>query len=231
VERLTGDPILWRNAIYREIAFGNEKWARCFGEDVVRGEDRREEFSSLPWSDFIADCKKFKSLFPEKNAKDNLMLVRLPKTLNGGLTIKSLGMLAKKYFSDSSTGYRFIWSFMLGDKSIDKSRWVLMTRDVLPGSKDKYYTEQQDIVAGLAKKSLIGYEVPETLESIACIFSQYFDSKTRLFNGDPWNFTTCKEDIEGFHIVVGGFTLAGLEVGNSLSYDGKFVGVAALRKF
>jgi len=163
------------------------------------------------------------------------MLVRLPKTLNGQLTLKSLGELAKKYFSDSDTGYRFIWSNIvdeLGDKSIHKSRWVLMTKDVLPESRDKAYANQQKIVAELAEKSLISYEIPATLESAACILSQYFGSKTRLFSDKPPTFTRCQEKDHGFHTVVGGFGPDGLKVlerSNEGSND--WYGVAALRKF
>ena len=232
-KRLANDPILWKTAIYREIAFGNDKWAQCFGADVVKDEDNREEFSSLPLNDFIADCKKFKSIFPERNAKDSLMLVRLPKTLNGGLTLKSLGELAKKYFSASDTGYRFIWAAIIqeqGDKSIDKSQWVLMTKDVLPGSRNKSYGEQRKIVADLAEKSLISYEVPEILESATCILSQYFGSNIRLFSNSPWTYTRCQENIQGYQVVVGGFAPAGLDVSNH-RYDSVSFGVGALRKF
>jgi hypothetical protein len=231
-KRLANDPILWKTAIYREIAFGNDKWAQCFGADVVKDEDNREEFSSLPLNDFIADCKKFKSIFPERNAKDSLMLVRLPKTLNGGLTLKSLGELAKKYFSASDTGYRFIWAAIIqeqGDKSIDKSQWVLMT-DVLPGSRNKSYGEQQKIVADLAEKSLISYEVPEILESATCILSQYFGSNIRLFSDSPCTYTRCQENVQGYQVIVGGFAPAGLLLRHNC-YDHDHIGVAALRKF
>jgi F-box domain/Ring finger domain len=235
------EPTLWKIVIYREIAFGNDKWAQRFGKDVVKDEDSKEEFSSFPLNDFIADCKKFKSIFPEKNAKDSLMLVRLPKTLNGQLTLKSLGELVKKYFSDSNTCYRFIWPGIvdeLGDKSIDKSRWVLMTKDVLPGSRNKSYGEQQKIVAELAKKSLISYEVPDTLESAACILSQYFDSNIHFFNDGPYTYTRCKDKVQGFQAVVGGFGPAvegfgsgGLYVGCNSYGNDNCLGVAALRKF
>ena len=233
-KRLANEPILWKIAIYTEIAFGNNKWAQYFGTDVVKNEDNREEFSSLPSDDFIEDCKKFKSIFPERNAKDSLMLVRLPKTLNGGLTLKSLGELAKKYFSDNNTGYKFIWPPIfekLGDKSIDKSQWVVMTKDVLLGSSNKSYNEQQKIVAELAEKSLISYEVPETLQSAACILSQYFASNIRLFSDSPLTYTRCQENVQGFQVVVGGFAVAGLEVDHYYVYDNEKIGVAALRKF
>jgi hypothetical protein len=230
--RLANTPIRWKIAIYREIAFGNDKWAKCFGSDVVKYEDNSEEFSSFPWREYIADCKKFKEMFPEKKAIDTLMLVRLPKTLNGGLTIKSLGKLAKKYFPKSNSGYRHIWDAIIrerGDKSIDKSKWVLMTKDVLPGSKSKTFGEQHSIVADLAKKSLINYEVPEILESAACILSQYFGSNRRLFSNCPGTYTICKERAQGIQTVVGGFAPDGLDVYNFL--DRVIIGVAALRKF
>jgi len=232
-KRLANEPILWKIAIYREIAFGNDKWAQCFGTDVVKDEDNREEFSSLPSDDFIADCKKFKSIFPERNAKDSLMLVRLPKTLNGGLTLKNLGKLAESYFSNSDIGYKFIWTRIvqeLGDKSIDKSHWVLMTKDILPGSRAKSYGEQQKIVADLAEKSLISYEVPETLESATCILSQYFGSNIRLFSNSPWTYTSCQENVQGYQVIVGDFAPAGLCVRN-IGYVSVHIGVAALRKF
>ena len=161
------------------------------------------------------------------------MLVRLPKTLNGGLTLKSLGELAKKYFSASNTGYRFIWPAIIqenGDKSINKSQWVLMTNDVLPGSRNKNYSEQQKIVADLAEKSLISYEVPETLESAACILSQYFGANICLFSDSPWTYTRCQENVQGYQVVVGGFAPAGLSV-NYVNFDYSDIGVAALRKF
>jgi hypothetical protein len=131
----------------------------------------------------------------------------------------------------------------LGDKSIDKSRWAMMT-DVLPGSRDEKYDKQQKIVADLAEKFLIGYEVPETIWATACIFSkhfQYFDSKKCSFCNEPWTYTNCKETIlhppiqnqqvKEHLIVVGGLLPTGLEV-NSYTYgEVDFIGMAALKKF
>jgi hypothetical protein len=44
---LSSNPNFWKNVIYKEIAFSNDKWAQCFGENVVKDEDRQEEFASL----------------------------------------------------------------------------------------------------------------------------------------------------------------------------------------
>lgn len=231
-KRLASDETLWKKSDVYDKAISSKNWAQWFGDEAVKDEDLKEEWESLPWN--IARILESRCpIFPEKRVMDTHMLVRLPKTLNGGLTLKSLGELAKKYFSDSNSGYRFIWAAIvqeLGDKSIDKSHWVLMTKDVLPGSKNKSYGEQQKIVADLAEKSLISYEVPETLESAVCILSQYFGSNIRLFSDNPWTYTRCKDKVQGYQTVVGAFAPAGLYV-TSVSYDYDRIGVAALRKF
>ena len=71
---LASDPLLWKIAIYRERAFGNSKWAKCFGDEVVKDEDHEEEFLSLPWKDYIEDCKKLESYFLKKKRKIVLCL-------------------------------------------------------------------------------------------------------------------------------------------------------------
>lgn len=250
---LAGDDLLWKNVIYREIAFSNRDWKRCFGPEVLSHEDCREEWNSLPWREYIEDSRKFDKSFPEKSGKDHLMLVRLPKTLTatrlpdtkdeqgcciegelvGGLTLNSIGQLAKKYFPETEGGYRYIRDTLvneLGDHSVNKSCWVLITKKVLEGSRNQPYNKQQEMVADLAKQSLPGYEVPETLEAAACILSQYFMDSKRLYSDDPLTYTRCKEELQGYQTVVGGFAPAGLGVFN-LDYDSDYIGVAALRKF
>ncbi|CUI16187.1 hypothetical protein PNK_0559 [Candidatus Protochlamydia naegleriophila] len=237
-KQLASQPIVWKIAMYNEIAFGNSKWAKYFGKDVIKNEDTKEEFSSLPFDAFIEDCKKFKNLFPGKSAKDSLMLVRLPKTLNGQLTLKNLGELAKKYFPTSDAGYDkgYLWPPVLaegGDKTIDQSQWVLMTNDLLPDSRSKNYAEHQAMIANLAQQKLIGYEIPEIIESTACILAQHFktnsvgDSENPFYNG--CTYTVCKDNIQGSHTLVGGLKNSGLRIYYH-NQPGFATGVAALRK-
>lgn len=231
--RIASDETLWKKAEVYEKAVSSKKWAQWFGEEAVKDEDLEEEWRSLPWNIAgILECRC--PIFPEKKVIDTHMLVRLPKTLNGALTLKSLGELAKKYFPDNDTGYRIIRSAIIkkqGDKSIDKSQWVLMTKDVLPGSRKKSYNEQKKIIDNLAEKSLISYEVPQTLESVTCIFSQYLGSNIRLFNDSPSTYTRCQENIHGYQMVVGGFASDGFDVDNDYNSVHEDIGVAALRKF
>jgi hypothetical protein len=133
-------PELWQSIIYRQFAFGNDKWAQCFGADVIKDEPVGEDFASLPWREVIADFRNIKKVFPERKATDCLMLVRLPKTLNGALSINCLDALAKQHFPDNAN--RYISDEVvekLGNQSINESYWVLMTKYVLPMSRSTIF--------------------------------------------------------------------------------------------
>ena len=212
-------------------------------EEMSKYEYDAKEFESLP-SDIgrllKSSCPAFpgkRVMFPGKRVIETHMLVRLPK----GFTLNTLGMLAKKYFPETENGYGVCWESILkehGDRSIDKPTWLLMTKDVLPGSRNKTYAEQQTMVATLARQSHAAYEVPSVLEAVACIFAQYFRSSligsnnppTQLFSYNPRRtYTRCKENVESYQVVVGGFAPYGLSVTGIR--DCVSIGVAGLRKF
>lgn len=223
---LSSNPILWKTAIHRELSFHNGKWAQAFDENIVKDEDPEEEFSSLP-SNIVEYYQDFQRKFPEKQAKDSLMLVRLPKTLNGELTLNSFKDLVKKYFPKNNNGYRVFWDAIanqLGNKPIEESYWVLMTTDIIPESENKDYDEQQELI----KNKLPGYEIPGTLEAVVCILSQYFASNTRLFKDNPWSFTRCSDTVQGSQTLVGGFATTGPRIQILINNTS---GVAALCKF
>ena len=196
----------------------------------------QKEFESLP-PDIGRLLKSSCPAFPGKRVIETHMLVTLPK----GFTLNTLGMLAKKYFPQNPNGYGYIWERILkehGDRSIDKLTWLLMTKDVLSGSRHRAYAQQQTMVATLATQSHVAYEVPSILEAVACIFAQYFRSSligsngppTRLFSDNPRTYTRCKENVDSYQVVVGGFAPAGLLVSYRV-YDFDDFGVAGLRKF
>jgi hypothetical protein len=225
-KRLASDDILWKKAIYKERAFGNDKWAQHFGEKVVENEDNIEEFSSLPLHDYIADCQKLKSIFPDKNTKNNLMLVRLPKTLNGEFNIiKTQKLSVQKKISIRSDRL----PEELNNMSIDKSYWIQMTNFLLPNSKNQDYQEQEKMVAHLAHQFLVGYEIPKTLEAATCMLSIQCIEQNLIFTKTTNIYTRCIEKNDRGHYIVG------LGYGQELSilnitHDHEAVGVAALRR-
>ena len=87
-----------------------------------------------------------------------------------------------------------------------------MTKDVLPGSRSKSYSQQKNIVAELVKTTGVSYQVPTILEAATCILAEYSRSENRLFSDSPWTYTRCQENVQGYQMVVGGFAPAGLSV-------------------
>jgi hypothetical protein len=224
-EEFASEPILWQSAVYREIAFSSKNWAE-WDADLVKDVDLKQEMLSLPKN--IAEELRY-SAFPGKSIRETHVLVRMPK----GLTIKKLGKLAKKYFPSNIHGYRYTWQGVidkLADKSINESVWLLMTKDVLLGSRNKTYNQQKVIVDELAKTTGVDYQIPTILEAATCILAEYSRSKNRLFSDNPLIYTRCRDNIQNYQMAVGGFYSSGLRIIDNY-FEKKFIGIAILRKF
>lgn len=195
----------------KSFAFTSKDWKRFCKKDV----DTEGERSSLP-VDIYAKLNSPCPVFPGKRIGQTHMLVWIPKKAGGEpLTLNSLGRILKEYFpgNNENDGYRYVGKPIVmehGEVAPAKSGWVLMTKDVLPGSRNRWYTDQQRLVANLTTTSL--YEVPKILETVVCISARYFKFKERLFSDGPWTFTNCQEQTQGRQVFVGGFNAAGFFV-------------------
>ncbi len=138
---------------------------------------------------------------------DTDMLVLIPKAVTKmidgvpvvvPLTLKTLIDLLK----ESSTIKLDCWYKILevfGDTPIEKSHWVLMTKDVLPESRNKLYLEQKFWVEHrLVEQNLqpSGYEVPSFLEAATAIILGNMCLKTNIFGNNPLTYTRCQETTE-----------------------------------
>jgi hypothetical protein len=65
--------------------------------------------------------------------------------------------------------------------------WVLMTREVVPGSLGKSYADQKKLVHD------VGYQVPTVLDFIVSVFLEYVTTKTDLYGDSPLTYTRCQE--------------------------------------
>jgi NLR family CARD domain-containing protein 3 len=219
-KQLASSDELWRVVISREIAFGKQQWATYFGDVGVEP----------PLSQNIYQILKSSCPFWEKKVGQTHMLVLIPKTINGKpLSLKSLGELVQAPKQGNATKYSH---FNLGeytDPPAPASHWVLMTRDVLPGSRNKSYDKQQAMVKSYAEKTKTPYQVPPILDATVCIFMEYVLSGTRLYSDNPWTYTRCQAKYgRDRQLVVGGFASGGLLV--NPDFDVNYDGVAALRK-
>lgn len=207
------------------IAFGKDKWKTYF-TDVGKVPRLPVNINEILESSCPIWGKGGKKI------KDTHILFYNPKEINAQPhTINNIGKLVTSPKEGIATGYRYIWEEIIyehGNTPVKKGEWILMTKDVLPGSKNKTYTEQKALVEELSMKAQVEYLVPKSNEAITGIFTKYVSSGTRLYSDNPWTYTRCQEQTQGSHLAVGGFTSDGLHV-TALFANGNY-GIAAVRK-
>ena len=201
-------------------AFGKAKWATYFGDIGVEPPLPPNIHQILQ-----SPCP----FWSGKKVEETHLLVLIPQTVNGKvLTLDYLEQLIQKPLGGgNATKYGGYWDVLKkehGGKPAGLSHWVLMTKDVIPNSRNKSYAQQQKLVGHHAD-----YRVPQTLEAATCILMEYAKGGKCLYTGDPWTYTRCQEQTAGYQNVVGGFGPSGLHVNRD--YDRDLYGVGALRKF
>jgi F-box-like len=239
---LASDEALW-NALSLRIAFGKKQWETYFG-DIGKA-------PPLP-KDFYKILKSPCPFWPGKKVEETHMLVLIPETVNGKpLNLKTLGELVKAPKEGHPT-HLVILDMIIDEhdnQTIAKSHWVLMTKDIIEGSGNKSYWDQQALIAKLNKQTGMNYEVPNVLDAAICISMHYIHFGERLFIGDDlvilkWShtgrqekviYTRCQEKIQGNQVVIGGFSSKSFKVHNKSNAFDIFkiynFGVAALWKF
>lgn len=210
---------LW-NGIVEQYAIGPKKWKNIANIG---------EAGPIPQG-MIKILKQPCPFFKGKQVGQTHMLVWIPSSLNGNpLTLNSLGQFVKaKSFPANDNGYEYAYLSIkdqIGDKIIENPGWVLITKNVLPESKEKSYNYQKEMV-----EKYTGYDVPKALEMTFCIFAKYYSSNTRLFSVDPFENTRCQDEVDGNHVVIGGFTSSGLSVERDNIFCDEDYGIAAIRK-
>jgi hypothetical protein len=211
------------SAFSHEKAFGPKEWFIHFGahlRNVPRLPSNIVEILSSP-------CP----FWPDKKVYETHLLVLVPQTVSGQpLTLKTLGELTKKRLIGFATRFSSCNLGEYTDPAAPPSHWVLMTRDVIEGSRNKSYQTQQAL---LNQKAGGSYEVPTILDATVCIFMEYVRTWTLLYsrNRVTYTYTRCQEKYDAhWQLVVGGFASDGLDVCYS-RYDGENLGVGGSRKF
>jgi hypothetical protein len=212
------------------MAIGPEEWKRYFGEVG--------EAPSLP-----ADIDDILNLpcpfWPGYQVKETHLLVLVPATVDGEpFTLDLLEDLIK---SPQGGGKKASYEIYdnevrreLGEQSPGSSYWVLMTRDVLPGSRDETYDVQKELVAAHASMLGLPYELPDALTAATAILLHHARTGDRLYADAPWTYTRCqnKVDKNSYPVVVGGFSSGGLGVVDCNYLDHDYDdGVSCLLKF
>jgi hypothetical protein len=212
------------------IAFGKELWAKYLG-DV--GEE-----TPLP-SGIHQILQSPCPFFPGKKVEETHLLTLIPKTVNGKpLTLIYLEELVKHPKQGQATKYISHWKQIeeqYGSQPPPRSYWVLMTRDVIPESRDKNYDAQKQLLVSYNQKAHVPYKVPHLLEATVSIFMEYLKTGQRLYSDNPWTYTRCQERIHPWPLVVGGYGAEGLHVSDYVNSGevscARSLGIGGLRKF
>jgi hypothetical protein len=211
--------------------FGAKEWHRCFGEV--------EPVPDLPIN-MAAILESACPFWPGKRVRDTHLLALIPAAVDGEpFTLNLLGELIQY---PKNGGHKARYSYYgsdvqvrFGAASPAASYWLLMTRDVLPGSRNKSYRDQKELVSDHAERTSLPYEVPNALEAATVIMVHHVRNGEQLYGDDPLTFTRCQE--WGLHqssecpAIVGGFGSSGLSVHSYSHYDHHFYGIAGCRKF
>ena len=184
-----------------KMAYGAKEWAEYIG-DVGK---------VPPISPKIHEVLKSPSPFwPKKTVEETCILVLIPATVDGKpLTLKTLYQLVRSPLKGAATGFRYISNLVrnkFGDTPVKESHWVLITKDVLPGSRNKKYAFQKQLV------EKAGYKAPGLVDVSAAILLHQLFSGNRLFGANQWTYTRCQEQIDKYNLIVGGFAPSGLGV-------------------
>jgi hypothetical protein len=209
------------------IAFGKELWEKYLG-DV--GEEP-------PLPSYIQQILQSPCpFFPGKKVEETHLLTLIPKTVNGKLlTLDSLEELVKHPKQGQATKYIYYWDDIkkeYGSQSLSSSYWVLMTRDVIPESRNRSYDAQKQLLKSYSQKAHVLYEVPHLLEAAVSISMEYLKTGQRLYSNDPLTYTRCQERVSShptWPLEVGGFAAGGLHVDSHI--DRGSSGLGGLRKF
>lgn len=203
------------------VALGARCWQQQFGYIGVE--------PALP-ANIAEILKEPCPFYPGKPVQETHLLALIPATVNGKpLTLDSLGEMSKNPKWGPAAMYSYYWEpikTQYGAQSPAKSYWILMTKNVLPGSLGKHYSEQQAMMATYSD-----YRVPMMLEAVTSILLHFVKSGERLFSNHPiWIYTQCQEiaSANSWQCTVGGFIAAGLSISCVCARDN--VGIAAIRQ-
>lgn len=196
-----------------ELVFGKQAWEYYFDEIGIE--------PALP-SNINTILEASCPFWHGKKIRDTHLLVLIPAKVNGKHF--SLNLLEMLIQHPQNNGYKAQYRHYdrhirqkIGCYTPLQSYWLLMTRDILPGSSDKCYQEQQQLVDDHANSTGLPYKLPNALEAATTILMHHVRKGEYLFSNAPRTYTRCKEwvgyaDHKCLPTTVGGSYFAGLDV-------------------
>ncbi|MBF5059370.1 F-box protein [Candidatus Neptunochlamydia vexilliferae] len=188
----------------RDFCLGKREWKKHFKK--VEGIEK-----PLPpnINKILSAPTPFKVEGYSGKVRDTHILVWIPEVVDGvTISLNGLNTLFKYGY------YKDYVKNELGGQKLGKATWVLISKNILEGSRDKTYDEQKKIMSAYVSQ---GYSLPKALEVTAALLIHEKETKKRLLNNDPWTYTRCQAwvTINREPVAIGGFAAGGLTVTSS----------------
>lgn len=210
-----------------QVAFGKTQWEEIFGHDV--GDE-----PLLP-NEILKILKEPCPFWDGKRVEETHVLVLIPRTIaEKPLTLGNFELFARNRKKGKLTArYSNPYGNLMSNRSPDASYWFLMTKDVIPSSRNKLYIDQLELIRNLGERAGLSYELPTTLEAVVGIVSHYLKTEEVLYGAEDV-YIQCRDNSvisTGYHI---GSQQRELIIGNKdpyINYDATDQrGTVALRK-
>jgi len=171
--------------------------------------------------------------WPDKRVYETHLLTLVPKTVNGTpLTLKYMGQLIQNPKKGSKTQFDKDTDFYNHEKTaVDKPHWILMTKDVIPNSRNKSFQDQLKLVKEYNKMS---YELVHLIDAVVAILLEHVSKGTRLYPVETLTLCQEREQDKGDYgqiMHVGGFSRHGLRVSHYFGNALEYFGIGVSRKF
>ena len=191
-----------------EGAFGKAEWEKTFPVTIGEVPPLPDSIHAIleqedpcePGKKLKQTCKLF--LRPEKvilHEEDGS-----EKELS--LSFDGVEELAKKA-TNPERRTNFVTLDQLRDQLIQmqvaESGWVLIRKEVFPGSRNKHFENQKQLLKG-------EFEVPKIMDAILVNFITYASEGRYLYGTNPGTFTRCQDKCIDYYTIVGGFGPSGL---------------------
>ena len=108
-----------------------------------------------------------------------------------------------------------------GDVSATEDCWIQFPNDVF--GRNKTVEQQQKLVPA-------GFEGSHFLDAVFCVFTKYICTKTRILPHEPYTYTRCQDEFQGYKLVVGNFGPEGLDVFGT-NYAREYYGISPSKKY
>lgn len=177
-----------RKRLFEQVVFSPIDWNHHFKMNLFSEAEQIQVFKSLSLLVDLIPC-------PIDNTKvltETHVIVWIP----AGLTITCFGEFLKNKFPKNQRGYQEICQKIieqLGDRSIEQSGFVAMTKYPIPNSKYTTSKNRYELVDRIAKVNGIRYNVPTLLEAIICIAGAFLKTQNKIFCD---SFVLCQDTID-----------------------------------